>query len=339
MSVVRQQIPSAPLLSICIPTYNQPREIQNLLDSLTQQVMSDVEIVIRDDSSDTKTEEIVNRYRDRLPIRYFRGEKIGVDKAIIFITQEAAGKYVWWFGDDVMAPGAVEYALQLVRQHQDISLIWINSIPMEGGMLSLDFGKDKFFRDRNEVLEQVGDLLGFISATLFMREDALPGIKHAERHVGSAFVTLYLILYVLSGGGRFYYVQTPYVLAQSKPASQSLWYDPFQVFAVNLYRVVTDDEFKKKFSPASVKRMLANNLDSICRTILVHRAKGYTHGLGSKSPKLGMLFSLYWKFPAFWRALPFLIAPRFLVRILYRLYKVFFRETRLRLRDNSQFER
>jgi len=313
--------------------------MQNLLDSLKLQEMTGVEIVIRDDSSDNKTEEIVRRYEDALPIRYFKGEKTGVDRAIIFITQQATGKYIWWFGDDVMAPGAVDYILQLLRQHQDISLIWVNSIPMEGGMLSLDFGKDKFFRDRNEVLEQVGDLLGFISATLFKRENALPGLKLAERHVGSAFVTLYLILYVLSGDGRFYYVQTPYVIAQSKPASESLWYDPFQVFAVNLYQVVTDDEFRKKFSPASVKRMLANNLDSICRTILVHRAKGYMHGLGSKSPKLGMLFLLYWKFPAFWWALPFLIAPRFLVRILYRLYKVFFRETRLRFRDSSQIER
>lgn len=309
--------------------------MQNLLDSLKVQEMTDVEIVIRDDSADNRTEDIVRRHQNTLPIRYFRGEKQGVDRAIIFITQQAVGKYIWWFGDDIMAPGAVHYVLQVLRQHQDISLMWINSIPMEGGMLSLDFGKDKFFRDRNEVLEQVGDLLGFISATLFKRENAQPGIALAERHIGSAFVTLFLILYVLSGDGRFYYVQKPYVIAQSKPASQSLWYDPFQVFAVNLYHVVTDDVFIKKFSPASIKKMLANNLDSICRTILVYRAKGFTHGLGSNSPKLGVLFFLYWKYLAFWRTLPFLIAPRFLVQISYRLYKFFFRKTRLRFRDNS----
>jgi abequosyltransferase len=333
MKYLGRELNKVPLLSICIPTYNQPEALAQTLESMLSQAMSDVEIVIRDDSPDSQSEDVVRRYLSLLPIRYFHGEKDGVDKAVMFITEQARGKYIWWFGDDVMADGAIEYMIRLITTYPDISFVWVNSQTIGGGMLSLDLGCDRFFKNNDEVLEYVGDLLGYISATVFRRDLVSGGMRYAERHVGTAFVTLFLVLYVLSQPGKYFYVQTPYVLGDARPETGPHWYDPFQVFAVNLYEVVTDPIFRGRFSEKSIKNMLSNNFGSIWRTILVQRAKGQVWGLGSDSPKVMTMFLLYWRFAEFWLALPFLVAPRFVVRIAYRIYKFFFKKTRIRFRQ------
>lgn len=332
MKFLGNQTDDQPLLSICILTYNQPEALAQTLESLVSQPMTGVEIVIRDDSTDSQTEEIVTQYLSLLPIRYYHGEKTGVDRAVLLVTEQARGRYIWWFGDDVFAPGAMEYLIRLLSAYPEITFTWVNSQTLGGGMPSLDLGQDQFFRDNNEVLERVGDLLAYISATVFRRDVMLPSLKLAERHIGSALVTLFLVLYVLSRPGRYFYVQTPYVQGNLRPETGPYWYDPFQVFAVNLYQVVTDSEFCGRFSEKAIKRMLANNFGGIWRTILVQRAKDQNWGLGSNVPRLWMLFPLYWRFAEFWLALPFLAAPRFVVKAAYRIYKLFFRKTRLRFR-------
>ncbi|MEX2164812.1 MAG: glycosyltransferase [Sulfuricaulis sp.] len=83
------------LLSICILTYDQLSEIERLLNSLVPQVTDEVEIIIRDDSTNNETGLLVKRFANILPIRYFHGNKEGIDKTVIFLTEEAQGKFVW----------------------------------------------------------------------------------------------------------------------------------------------------------------------------------------------------------------------------------------------------
>ena len=334
------QLGKEPFLSICIPTYNQPERLDLTLKSLQSQLMTGVEIVIRDDSPDMGSEEIVSRYLSSLSIRYYHGERIGIDRAVIFITEQAKGKYIWWLGDDVMAEGAVEYVLKLLTAEPQITFIWVNSCAIGGGMSSLDYGSDKFFKDNNEVLECVGDLLGYISAAIFKREILLGGTKHAERHIGTTWVTLFLVLYVLSRPGKYLYLHTPYIQGHPRPETDPHWYDPsqhthFKIFTIDFYKVVTDSEFHGRFSKRSIKRMLANNIGAVLGTILVQRAKSYTYGMATASQKIRKIFPFYWNFPEFWLALPFLVAPSFVVRVGYKVYKFFFKNTRIRFRKTS----
>ena len=61
------------ILSICILTYNQPERIEKLLQNLSTQVTFEVEILIRDDSPDNRTKEIVRGYISKIPsqLNYF----------------------------------------------------------------------------------------------------------------------------------------------------------------------------------------------------------------------------------------------------------------------------
>lgn len=307
------------LLSICIPTYKQPFEVKRLLDSLAPQVNSSVEIIIRDDSPDTATEEIVRKFQNDISIQYFKGEKGGIDKAILFLTQKAKGKYIWWFGDDVMGKGAIDRILELVRRFPDISFIYLNYLIFHTKKLGIDLGSDKFFRDRNQVLEEIANTLGFISATVIMRERALSGISLSEKYIGSAYVNLYLVLHVLSQGGKFYFLNDPYVI--NYPGSQEKANDDgFEVFGVNFFRIVR--EFSNKFDKKSVKKTLSKNFGYVWRGVLVRWVTGYESPKG----KRWQMLKLYWNFPGCWVALTFLFLPLFLNKLLYRSYKIFFNE-------------
>ena len=56
-------------LSFCIPTFNQPESIKKTLKSFLNQDVESIEIIIRDDSDNFETEEIVSEYLTKLPIR------------------------------------------------------------------------------------------------------------------------------------------------------------------------------------------------------------------------------------------------------------------------------
>ena len=84
------------LLSIAIPTYNQPIEIEKTIKSLIKQIdENDIEVLVLDDSDNVKTEKILKKYEN---IKYYRGKKVHVDYAELWLMKKAIGKYVWWFG-------------------------------------------------------------------------------------------------------------------------------------------------------------------------------------------------------------------------------------------------
>ena len=58
--------------SIIIPVYNRPNEIDELLESLVKQDFSDnFEVLIIEDGSENSSEEIVEKYKNQLRLKYF----------------------------------------------------------------------------------------------------------------------------------------------------------------------------------------------------------------------------------------------------------------------------
>ena len=57
--------------SVIIPVYNRPDEVDELLQSLTMQHFKDFEVVVVEDGSSIPCKEVVDRYADRLNIKYF----------------------------------------------------------------------------------------------------------------------------------------------------------------------------------------------------------------------------------------------------------------------------
>lgn len=91
--------------SIIIPVYNRPQEIDELLKSLTQQDFTeDYEILIVEDGSSEKSENIVDKYKEELNVIYFYKENSGAGASRNFGMQKASGNYFIILDSDVIVP-------------------------------------------------------------------------------------------------------------------------------------------------------------------------------------------------------------------------------------------
>ena len=100
----------APLLSICIATYNRAAYIGVTLDSIISQLTDDVELLVVDGASTDSTEEVLHTYiKKSNRIRYIRlAAKGGVDQDYDKSIEFARGEWCWLFtDDDLLKPGAI----------------------------------------------------------------------------------------------------------------------------------------------------------------------------------------------------------------------------------------
>ena len=63
--------------SVIIPVYNRPDEVDELLQSLTEQSFKDFEVVIVEDGSSIPCKEVVDRYQKQLDIHYYNKPNSG----------------------------------------------------------------------------------------------------------------------------------------------------------------------------------------------------------------------------------------------------------------------
>ena len=60
---------SAPLVSVCVPTYNYGRFLPDCIESVLDQTLLDWELVITDDAADTRSRTLVGLHRARVVVR------------------------------------------------------------------------------------------------------------------------------------------------------------------------------------------------------------------------------------------------------------------------------
>lgn len=90
--------------SIIIPLFNRPQEIKELLETLTLQTYQQFEVLVIEDGSDDRAEEIVNSFVDKLDVRYFVKQNEGQGFTRNFGFQRAKGDYFVIFDSDCLIP-------------------------------------------------------------------------------------------------------------------------------------------------------------------------------------------------------------------------------------------
>src|SRR4051812_5329030 len=100
--------------SIIIPLYNRPQEISELLGTLTLQTYKQFEVLVIEDGSTNRAEEIANSYADRLDLRYFEKPNEGQGFSRNFGFERAKGDYFIIFDSDCLIPA--DY-LQIVNDY------------------------------------------------------------------------------------------------------------------------------------------------------------------------------------------------------------------------------
>uniref|UniRef100_UPI0040485F2E glycosyltransferase n=1 Tax=Algoriphagus sp. TaxID=1872435 RepID=UPI0040485F2E len=90
--------------SCIIPVYNRAGEIKDLLNSLLSQSYTQFEVVIVEDGSTLRCEEVVAAFGHDLSIRYFYQENTGQGFARNFGMQQAKGDFFVILDSDVLLP-------------------------------------------------------------------------------------------------------------------------------------------------------------------------------------------------------------------------------------------
>lgn len=117
-----------PLISICIPAFNRPKHIIDLLKSVDC-LPDEIEIVICEDHSPDrkKIREAVNTFKksSHYNIEYFENsDNFGFDGNIRELVNRASGKFLVYMGDDdLFIQGALEKYIAFLKDNIDTSYV------------------------------------------------------------------------------------------------------------------------------------------------------------------------------------------------------------------------
>ena len=112
-----------PLVSIGLPVYNGERYVGQALDSILAQTFRDFELIISDNASTDRTEEICRSYAAKnSATRYVRNEKnLGAAKNFNQALELARGRYFRWVAaDDLIAPECLERCVDVLEHNPDV---------------------------------------------------------------------------------------------------------------------------------------------------------------------------------------------------------------------------
>lgn len=105
--------------SFVIPVYNRPDEVDELLQSLTQQKFAPgFEVVLVEDGSTEDASKVVEKYRSKLNLKYLDKENSGAGLSRNFGMKNASGNYFIILDSDVILPPTYLQAVDSVlHQH------------------------------------------------------------------------------------------------------------------------------------------------------------------------------------------------------------------------------
>ncbi|GEM_PF-4211893 len=114
------------LVSVCIPTYNAVKYIQETIECFLNQTYKNVEIIIQDDCSTDGTWELVNSlYKNNEKIRLYRNENnLGIGPNWNAAYEKVQGEYVIIFNaDDLVNERFVELGLKEFTNHLNLDIV------------------------------------------------------------------------------------------------------------------------------------------------------------------------------------------------------------------------
>ena len=173
-----------PLLSVCVSTYNRSQWLKLSLENffrLVPEASAEIEFLVCDNASEDNTPHVVERYLGRKDFHYFRNARnVGMLGNLRVTAHHARGKYVWILGDDdLVKTGAIERVLAVLREHQDLALVYLNYA---------------YTLEDNPML--VGDLDSFLSSGVPIVEPG-PDIAGAVRKIATQSENFFTAIYCL----------------------------------------------------------------------------------------------------------------------------------------------
>ena len=112
--------------SIIIPVFNRPDEVDELLQSLTAQTFKDFEVLVVEDGSDIPCQKVIEKYSDRLTLKYYVKPNSGPGQTRNYGVQHSQGEFVIVLDSDVVLPAgylqSIEEQLSILNSQFSIQV-------------------------------------------------------------------------------------------------------------------------------------------------------------------------------------------------------------------------
>lgn len=280
-------------ISICIPTFNRPTQLNRLLRSIEPVIKEIFEVVIIDNNSNLRQEvrEVVNSfinfYQDK--IRYLENDlNIGFDANVRLLISKAKGDYIVLIGDDdeLISSNFILF-LDYIKENPNANY-FLRSWESEGIGKTLTnhkyFGKNITFDSGHLTFIKLFRQSVFISGFTFKRI-VFKEFNNSDLD-GTLLFQLYL-LFILVNEGKSVYFETPIIKKYDQQASHFFGESDVEssLFTPGVYSIENDlnfiknyifvaDYLEKKFQVLLVRSVI-NELSKYSYSILsLHRSKG-----------------------------------------------------------------
>ncbi|WP_420575901.1 glycosyltransferase [Ekhidna sp.] len=150
-----------PKYSIIIPVFNRPDEIDELLESLVDQTCKDFEVLVIEDGSTRKCDDVISKYTESLDISYFYKENSGQGFSRNYGFERAKGEWLIVFDSDCIIP--TNYLEEVEK------FLKINKIDAFGG-------PDRAHKDFTKIQKAIS----YSMTSLF----TTGGIRGGKKHIG-----------------------------------------------------------------------------------------------------------------------------------------------------------
>ncbi|MCI0381714.1 MAG: glycosyltransferase [Chlamydiae bacterium] len=320
-------------LSICISTYNRAEFIETALNSVLNQIASDVEIAICDNGSQDNTEEIIRPYLQKYSfITYVKlPQNIGPDRCFLRSVEIAQGAYCWFLcDDDRVEKGGLEEVLNKIKNYPDISGFSVNcqcyDYYLKEKISHSSIGNlqsDYFFEDIVSCEKQLFAYFGYLSGIICHRKrwlDTIHGLADLEKYF-NFYAANYIIGNMLLKHPKWFYIHKKCVGWRSGNDSFIKELGRFKRFQIDVisYHQISHG----LFGNSSLTNYLLNQVGSLHLPLHIQDIKFNYTIAGFSRQALILCLPRYWKTPGFWlKMLPLILLPVFLLRPLRFIYRI-----------------
>jgi len=200
--------------SVVVSCYNQEQYVEDCLDSiLSQEVDFDYEVIVSDDCSTDRTQEVLRAYAEKHPGKIkllLREKNVGAALNYHGVHKMASGDIIYHFdGDDVMLPGKLQRQYDVFKNDESVNVVFHKAIY---------FSDDGSYLSETQYPDAGESVVSFISLEEMARWGAIAvHSSYAYRRVSRKalidreFMEWFFVMDSLLPAGKAAYINAPLV--------------------------------------------------------------------------------------------------------------------------------